>query len=138
MITTQQITDVLNHAWATDPDAMYELIETQVEVNDDLAAHPVIQVRQPDPDDAACFLTPLGLLNGIAIDGEDKWIIAHFAGDEDGNTTKLLGFTCHAEGTVPSELEWEEQVIESIQRGFERWGLGDGQRVHQAKEAEDE
>lgn len=69
IVKVKDIIKVLNEALKIDGNAINELFSKRVEVNNKLANHKSIQVRQ-QKEEKTCTLSILGLLNGII--GIDK------------------------------------------------------------------
>lgn len=77
----------LNDAFNSDPDAISKLFEYRVTCNEQLANHPLIQVREEDNGEFTVGI--LGILNGIF--GKDNKGVGYIKADmEDGD--ELQGF----------------------------------------------
>jgi hypothetical protein len=74
-VLAQRIVNVLNEAFAADADAMHNLIETRVPINDKLAHHPTIQCVAIDERGVKprYAFGILGLLNGLCGVNEHGW-----------------------------------------------------------------
>jgi len=72
---------VLNEALASEPDAVQELVETEVMVGQELRYHPSIQVAY-EPSDETVTLRVFGLINGLFGADRDSWgyLCAHVDG----------------------------------------------------------
>jgi hypothetical protein len=91
VVTTQVVLDVLADAFVLDRNATEELVKRWVTCNEELAAHPLIQVRSLAGNNFVGFL---GFLNGIlAASGQPK-VAAKF--DDAG---RLIGFQEYASRT---------------------------------------
>lgn len=86
-MTTDQIVDVLNDAFRTDPHAIDGLLIASIPCNQAMSDHPTIQVRAKNEQGDFPVVGTLGILNAIAsIDGEI--IEAQY----DGDSHCLIGF----------------------------------------------
>ncbi len=87
-MTSQQIVDVLNDAFKTDPNAIDSLLCCRVPCNKAMLDHPTIQVLTKNQNGDFPTVGLLGLLNAIsAIDGHRIWA------DYDTDTHCLIRFS---------------------------------------------
>lgn len=86
-LITDAFLDLLNEAVKLDSTAMQNLFANRTEVNDAIANHPTIQVRDGKP----CTMSVVGLLNGILTPLNGERIAAIYTDD------KLIGFTRYEE-----------------------------------------
>lgn len=100
-LTAADVAQVLNEAWAADPEAWAQMQAVSIPVNDELADHPTIPVCDCVAGPKRYALSVLGLINGfVSLTGE--YVVAMYS-DPDPVTggSEFLGY-----GVKPaSEIE---------------------------------
>lgn len=82
------VVETLNRLFEMDKQAIQQLFGMRVQVNEQLANHPTVQVTQKDD---TCYLRVLGLINGlIGVDENNCGLVAAIY---DTETNELLGFS---------------------------------------------
>lgn len=87
-INPDDVIEVMNDLFKTDPEAMHNLAESRVPCNNALRMHPTAQVIVTEGKNRIGLI---GVLNALC--GCDKNGIGFIAGDFDDETGKLVGFT---------------------------------------------